>query len=165
MVAWIIVFLSKQVVFNPTISVPKGYYFIYPATNYMLNDLILFCVIDERYLLAMHKLHLPYIDNACPHNTPFLMKYIVAKANDEVELTSSGISVNGYLYANSVSFNQYHNINLYPLRLGKFKLQHDEFFVLGGSIHSYDSRYFGIVNKAQIYYKARLLFLSEHLIW
>ncbi len=161
----IVVILSRQVVFNPTTSVARGYYFTYPVLNYTVNDLVLLCVNNQVQLSIMHQLHLPYTTNACLNNAPFLMKYIVASANDVVEVTPSGILVNGRFQENSKGIKQYKNISLPTMPLGKFKLAPDEFFVLGKSSHSYDSRYFGIIKKTQIVAKARLLFLRERLIW
>ncbi|MBP9742100.1 MAG: S26 family signal peptidase [Burkholderiales bacterium] len=147
----------NQIVYNPTISLTKGYYFTYRASSYKVGDIVLFCVGDITQARVMHKLGLPYINGECVHNTPYLMKRIVAMANDVVEITALGILVNGHLLPNSIPLLNYRMVKLPRIRMKKVKLKMDEFLVMGQTAHSYDSRYFGIIKEAQIYHEAYLL--------
>ena len=87
------------------------------------------------------------------------MKYIIAQKNDTVEISATqGVMVNGRVILHSIALNEYNGIYLHPLQPQKVKLRLHEFFVLGLSSHSYDSRYFGIINTNQIYRKALFLY-------
>ena len=156
-----VILLVQQVIYNPTISLPRGYYFTYPGIRFKPGDIVLICVSDQLRLRVMHKLGLPYTDDDCRSHTPYLLKQIVAIAGDRVEITREGVRVNGYLYPHSQSFNSYHMINLLPQPLGEFQLKNGEFFVLGQTTYSYDSRYFGVIHHDEIYRKAKFL-LPKH---
>ncbi len=161
----LVMLLQQQIIFNPTISLQRGYYFTYPAYNLNIHDLVLFCVSDQQHLAVMHRLGLPYTKDSCPLSTPYLIKQIVAINNDLVEVSESGVAVNGYLYPNSKSLSHYKQIQLLPLSNGEYKLKAGEYFVLGQTVHSYDSRYFGVIKSDQIYRMAHLIFISNKLIW
>ena len=87
----------------------------------------------------------------CPNGLPYLLKRISAVSGDTVEVIKDGVLINGQLQINSQQFIEGRGILLYPLPIGwKHKLSTDEYFMLGNSTHSVDSRYFGIINKADI---------------
>lgn len=156
--AGIISYMMNQIVYNPTISLTKGYYFTYTASSYKVNDIVLFCVADITQARVMHKLGLPYINGECTHGTPYLMKRIVAMANDVIEITPLGILVNGHLLPSSIALLNYGMVEFPRIRVKKFKLKAHEFLLMGQTAHSYDSRYFGVVKEGQIYRHAYLLF-------
>ena len=156
-----LIILMQQVIYNPTISLPRGYYFTYPGIKFKTGDLVLICVSDKLRLEVMHKLGLPYSDDDCPLQTPYLLKQIIAVEGDQMEIIPDGVKVNGYLHPHSRSFSSYRQINLLPQPLGKFKLKDGEYFVIGQTPYSYDSRYFGIIKRDQIYRKATFL-SSKH---
>ncbi len=154
--------LSKQITFNYTISEPVGYYFVIQLNNYLVQDKVLVCVVSSKHLSSMHKLGLPYQKLECPNDAPYLLKTIVAKEGDKVEISKSGVLINGELFKSSKAFLTDKGINLYPMSLQKFILAKDEFFVLGDTLNSYDSRYFGIIRKNQVYGKAILVWSVKH---
>ena len=100
-------------------------------------------------------------NNICGNSSAYLLKQIVAIEGDEVNVTPNGVYINNKLYPNSkIQQNTIHNgvqINLFPMPYGNFRLGSNEYFVLGKTIHSYDSRYFGVINAKQIYRKALYL--------
>ena len=106
---------------------------------------------QSSHLGVLHQLGLPYTN-------PYLLKQIVAVAGDEVSVTPNGVYVNNTLYANSKAqqYNMFHGvrINLLPMSYGKFRLADDEYFMLGKTANSYDSRYFGVIRQQQIYRRA-----------
>ena len=77
---------------------------------------------------------------------------------DTIEIADKGVLINGYLQENSYGYPSGRGIAFYPLKPGyKHVLKNDEYFMLGVSPHSFDSRYFGIVKEKDIYRKAVLL--------
>ena len=160
----VVISLMRQIIYNPSISLTKGYYITYPILQPQINDVVLLCVEDTNHLFVMHQLGLPYTKNTCPQSTPYLLKKIVAKEGDEITINSFGVKVNNYLYPNSKLIQKAHQVNLLPLKYGSFRLLHNEYFVLGDTEHSYDSRYFGVIKSYQIYRGAKLLFPSNKIL-
>ena len=161
----VLLLFVKQLIYNPSISMTRGYYFTYPIIHPKSHDVVLICVKDESHTNVMHKLGLPYKLGECPGNTPHLLKRIVATEGDEIHVGSDGIWVNNYLYHNSIPLTMAKDINLLPIKFGDFRLGHNEYFVLGVSPHSYDSRYYGAITKAQIYRGAILVFATDKMFW
>lgn len=156
---------SQYVYFNPTVSVARGYYFVYKAIKYNTNDLVLVCILDERSINILHQLGLPYMANeGC--KLPFLLKRIAAKSGDIVVVGAKGIKINNLLQPNTVAIRRYHNIDLNKLVPNtKYRLAKGDYFLLGNTSNSYDSRYFGVVTESAIYYKALLLWARNTPIW
>lgn len=93
---------------------------------------------------------------------PYLLKTIKAVAGDTVEVTTKGIIINGELQTNSQQFLEGRGVKLYPLPVGyKHTLTSGEYFVLGNTTHSVDSRYFGLIKKNDIYRRAILIYKIE----
>lgn len=154
----ILYLIGQMFYYNETASETIGYYFAYPSLHYKKGDLVLICITQHKYLYAMHKLGLLY-DNSqkCPENSTFLLKQIVAADKDRVTITPAGIYVNNTLYPNSVALNSYHGVQLMPQKYASFILNANEYFTLGKTAHSYDSRYYGIIKLSQIHKKAWLI--------
>ena len=80
-----------------------------------------------------------------------MIQKIVAKTGDVIDITESGILINNKLMINSKSLEYAKNLNLQPLPIGYHRLLYDgEFWVMGVSQYSVDSRYFGVINQDQI---------------
>jgi signal peptidase I len=93
---------------------------------------------------------------------PYLLKKIVAIPGDVVAITKDGVLINKALQPNSTYIKKYKHIALNPLQYPqKFRLKNSEYFVMGNSKHSYDSRYFGVIRGSDIYYKAILIYSLE----
>lgn len=157
--------LMARITFNPSISEAPGYYFSYKVENYTTGDIVLVCLDKERYIRVLRRFKVPFSYSSCHMQPPYLLKTIVASSEDVIEINRKGVRINGVLQKNSGSLNNYKGINLYPLKKGRFKLQINQFFVLGNTPHSYDSRYFGVISKEQIISKAYLIWRRTRPIW
>jgi signal peptidase I len=161
-ILWIVLFLIfDHIVFNITISEPQGYYWTGTKTEYYRNDIVLICVEDEKSINIMHQLKLPFETNRCKLNTPYLLKKIKGIPGDEIKITKDGIYINNILQLNSKLLTNYKAVKLNPLKYQKIQLKSDEFFLLGDTPHSYDSRYFGIIKKSQIKFYGRLFWKRQ----
>ncbi|MBY0379170.1 MAG: signal peptidase I, partial [Burkholderiales bacterium] len=87
-----------------------------------------------------------------------LIKKIVAINGDIVKIEASGIWVNDELLPNSKAIYTHNGIKLSPQQLQILRLKANEYFMLGKTNTSYDSRYFGIVKAKQIAKKAILMY-------
>jgi hypothetical protein len=70
-----------------------------------------------------------------------LMKHVAAIAGDTVRVTPEGSYVNGRLWPNSAIPTDTYGFQ--PFRFDTYKLQPGQYWVLGSSSDSYDSRWFG----------------------
>lgn len=143
---------------NTSISEPPGYYLSLPYVSYGRGDLVLVCVSDSRYKTILNKLNLKDVSGACSNGLPYLLKQVSAVAGDRVEVSDKGVLINGELQANSYGYASGRGIAFYPLKPRyKHVLGEGEYFMLGISPHSFDSRYFGIVKDKDIYRRVVLL--------
>jgi signal peptidase I len=79
-------------------------------------------------------------------NTDTLLKRIVAISGDVVHVTNDGILINSHLLKHSKAYQFIRGVALNPLPIGyNHKLATNEYFVMGESDNSYDSRYFGVI--------------------
>lgn len=156
-------FLSK----NISISEPTGYYLTIPIWGKIKrNHKYLVCINDSKYLVILQKLGLPDNHNSysssndsCISGFPYLIKQVAAIPGDIVKVTVNGILINNKLQPNSQAFIAAKGIKLYPLPLDyQITLRQNEYFILGITAHSIDSRYFGIIKKDQFYKQALLIF-------
>lgn len=146
---------------NISISEPLGYYLALPLVPYTTNDLVLTCLSNNSYKHVFNELGLKD-NNACPNGMPYLLKTIKAVAGDTVEVIGNGVVINGRLQINSQQFIEGRGVKLYPLPVGyKHTLVMGEYFVLGESSHSIDSRYFGIIKEKDIYRRAILIYRTS----
>lgn len=144
---------------NISISEPLGYYLAIPGMPIRKGDLVLTCLTNKHYKHVFNELGMKDVSGQCDNGMMYLIKRIVAATGDKVEVTASGILINGILYKNSKQFTKGRGIKLYPLPPGYSRiLKEDEFFMLGNSTNSVDSRYFGVINKTDIYRRAILIY-------
>lgn len=142
---------------NVSKSEPVGYYFAYPWYQYKVNDLVLVCINDKKYLQVLRRLNLPYVSDECENKVPYLLKRIVAVGGDSVKIIDAGVEINNKLYPNSKGILKHKDVNLLPQAFNMIKLKKNQFFLLGETPTSYDSRYFGVVTESQIYKKVLFL--------
>lgn len=156
----IVYVLNNTVTKNISISEPIGYYLKLPIVgNVQRGDKYLICVTDMKYIQMLKHLGLPNTANQCPHNSPYLIKQVAGMPYDFIRITQDGVLINNTLQPNSFAFSSTHGVKLYPLPVGyTIILPKDEYFMLGITPHSVDSRYFGIVNRDQLYKQAFLIF-------
>lgn len=152
--------LNHTLTKNISISEPIGYYFKLPIVGTIKRgNKYLICVTGTKYINALKQLGLPNMLNQCPHNSPYLIKQVAGIPGDVIEITVSGVLINNQLQPNSQAFTSAHGIKLYPLPVGhKTILRRNEYFMLGITPHSVDSRYFGVVNRNQFYKQTILIF-------
>jgi type IV secretory pathway protease TraF len=94
------------------------------------------------------------------HADGTLLKELIAHDGDVVEIKKDGVYINNLLVPNSKSQSYVRNVNLLPVPIGyAHKLQNDEYWFIGQSSNSFDSRYFGVISVNQI--KKRAIFLFD----
>lgn len=147
---------------NISISEPLGYYFAIPFIPIRKDDLVLTCISNKTYKHVFNELGLKNTTGQCENGMPYLIKQVVAMMGDNIEVIESGILINGILYKDSKQFTKVREVKLYPLPIGySHILKDNEYFMMGDSIHSVDSRYFGIVNIKDIYSKTILIYETK----
>jgi conjugative transfer signal peptidase TraF len=144
---------------NISISEPLGYYLALPGIPVTRGDLVLTCITNKSYKKVFNALGMKDVSGQCDTGMPYLIKRVAAAKGDKVEITIAGVLINGVLFLNSKQFAEGRGVRLYPLPIGySHVLGEDEYFMLGQSPHSVDSRYFGIVKKNDIFRRAFLIF-------
>lgn len=136
---------------NTSDSIPKGLYRQTPATADLKNKWVLVCP-DNRPLfkLALARAYLKA--GLCPGGYGYLMKKVVATAGDVVSSTAAGIVVN----KNHLPFSKPHAVDglhraLPQWRVVNYQLKPDEVLLMTSqSAWSFDSRYFGLLNRQEI---------------
>ena len=150
----LIIFVSRHVLRNITISEPLGWYWLSSPSPIQIGKVYTIGV--PVIFLSLVK-HLGYKSNA-----KALFKKVVAKEGDIIKVTEDGILINNKLMPNSQGIEAFKGILLHPLPVNyRYKLKYNEYFVLGDTPHSFDSRYFGVVNGADIKNEAQLILRSS----
>jgi conjugative transfer signal peptidase TraF len=146
----LIIFVSKHLLRNITTSEPLGWYWLSSPDPVQVGKIYTIKVPADFLLLVKQ---LGYKSNA-----KALFKKVVAKDGDIIKVTEDGILINDKLMPNSQSIEVFKGILLHPLPIGhKRKLKDNEYFVLGETKNSFDSRYFGVVNGVDIKNEAYLI--------
>ena len=144
---------------NISISEPLGYYLALPGVPVGKGDLVLTCITNKGYKSALNALGMKDVTGQCDTGMPYLIKRVAAAKGDKVEITAAGVLINGILFLNSKQFTEGRGVKLFPLPIGySHVLAADEYFMLGQSPHSVDSRYFGIIKKNDIFRRAFLIY-------
>ena len=147
----LITLCNKFIYYNDKISEPIGYYLVFDTKNVVVNSLYVI-TISTQYMDKLTKL-------GYHANSGTLLKQIVAKSGDVIDITKSGVMINNKLLANSKPVEYADSVGLQVMPVGYHKLLQDgEFWVMGASPHSVDSRYFGVINQDQILKFAYFLF-------
>lgn len=130
---------------NTSNSIPKGVYWISKAKN-LADQYVLFC--PKNTDIFREALHRGILNKGfCPDGFGYLMKKVVALENDRVSSTDEGIFVNGKL----LPFSKPKEVNLTPWRVTNYRLKSNELLLMTDqSAWSFDSRYFGLIDKKQI---------------
>lgn len=158
----IVALYDHLIIKNVSISEPLGYYLKLPIKTIETNKRYFVCLDDKKYITILQKLGLLTSKNQCPSGTVYLIKQVAGMPHDVVEVTESGITINDRLQKNSRGIKEGRGIELYPLPIGyKRELQDNEYFVMGISPTSIDSRYFGVIKRNQFYRRAFILMRSD----
>jgi len=158
----VVAFYDRFMIKNVSISEPLGYYLKLPVGTIEPNKRYLICLEDKKYIDVLQKLGLLKSKNQCPTGTVYLMKQVAGMPHDLVEITESGVLINGALQQNSRGMARGKGVALYPLPIGyKHTLNDDEYFMMGITPTSIDSRYFGTIKRNQFYKRALILMRSD----
>ncbi|MFN8771018.1 MAG: S26 family signal peptidase [Neisseriaceae bacterium] len=139
--------IQSRLIFNDTISLPKGLYLRLPVETPEINNIYEFTINSDRLEIAKKFGY---------HANGTFLKKLVAKNGDNVTINQHGLLINGK-YIAPKGIEKARNMNLYPIEHMNYKLKTGEYFFLGLSKHSYDSRYFGIIKQNQIKYQDILI--------
>jgi len=136
--------------FNPSKSVAVGLYWQVkqPVEK---GAYVLVCPPDtEIFKLAKQRGYLT--GGFCPNHYSGMMKFVAASAGDNVRIDKTGIQVNGQLLPHSKPLKaDPGNRPLPQLELNNYRLAENELLLIGDvSPASFDSRYFGLIDRAQI---------------
>ncbi|MFN8770816.1 MAG: signal peptidase I [Neisseriaceae bacterium] len=149
--AGIVAFLKHYfMVYNSTPSERIGYYLTIPTNNIEYGNIYTITISD----------HYMKIIKSLGFHADSLLKRIVGIPGDKIMITESGVLLNNRLLPKSKAKKIVRGVFLEPVAIGfKYRLQKDEYWVMGEVSNSYDSRYFGVVRRNQILKKA--IFLVE----
>jgi len=136
--------------FNPSKSVAVGLYWQVkqPVEK---GAYVLVCPPDtDIFKLAKQRGYLT--GGFCPNNYSGMMKFVAAAAGDNVSINSEGIYVNQQQMPHSKPLNtDPGNRPLPQLEINNYLLAEKELLLIGDvSPTSFDSRYFGLIDRAQI---------------
>ena len=139
---------APRLVWNASASVPIGLYVVTPGVSVDPGDMVIARVPDRWRMMAAQRRYIPA-------NVP-LVKQVAAAAGDEVCALDRDVFVNGqWLAQRRVADAKGRPM---PWWSGCVRLRGRQLFLLiSGSPASFDGRYFGVTEGAQVVGKARLL--------
>lgn len=144
--------LSYKIMFQITPSLPRGAYWIEHPDKIETGMLCVFAIPTEVDGMARSRGWIP------ENLRYYLMKSIVAKQGDVVEVSAAGLSINGK-YFGPVSKYDSQGLPL-PRLYKKYVLGPEEYFVATTYRNSFDSRYFGKIRRSDIRWVARPLLIA-----
>lgn len=141
---------------NITGSLPRGLYMRTAARD----GLVEFCPTDNNRSAVRG--YRDYFPGDCPDGQIPLLKPVVARAGDNVDVSREGIRVNGSLIANSAARTvDSAGRPLTPYPSGEYRVAPGELWVIGSyDARSYDSRYFGPIQSSLVRER-----LKPFLVW
>lgn len=147
LIAWLSI--DSNIVINTSSSMPVGIYYriTKPINNIQVGDVVL---LDNKKMLKQ-----PFfkqgLDNKYFTLEENLLKKVVAVHNDILSINIGGLVVNGKLQSNSeITIQDSFNNILFWRIIKSYKIKENELVVLGTSLKSFDSRYFGIVKSDEV---------------
>ena len=141
--------LAAHILFQVTGSLPRGLYLVSEAAAVEKGDLVLVDIPQSVRALARRR---GWIPQGLRYH---LMKPVAAVAGDRVEVSRSGVFINGQYFG---PVQPCDDVGLpLPAATGDFELAQGEFFLAAKDPRSFDSRYFGPVNHRHIRAVARPL--------
>jgi conjugative transfer signal peptidase TraF len=135
------------VVWNASPSVPVGLYWI-ERRQPALGDIVVLRLPDGASILANERRYLP--------TTAVLLKQVFAREGDVVCRFGIHVFINGKLAAAALVRDKMERPM--PFWKGCLKLSPSQIFVLSKRKDSFDSRYFGAIEKRQVLGTGRLIF-------
>ena len=143
-----IVFCIKRIIYNVTDSMTKGIYVKKIISDYKKEDLVIF-LMDKKYL--------KYVESSLSKNKGkklYLLKRIVAVEGDTIETRSDGaVLINGEKKGKIFKIKGLTD----KIENTRYILKKDEYYVMGDTETSFDSRYLGILRKKDFKSEVKLL--------
>ena len=147
---------------NVTTSMPIGVWRVQAQRGPVEHgDVVTLCAGPQAAALGRDRGYLA--GGECPGDVELLIKTVVAIPGDEVDVSRSGIAVNGSLIPGSIPLPyDDRGREMQPIDQGFYRVGPTEVWVIGGSDpRSYDSRYFGPVPIANLRGHAWPLFVTN----
>lgn len=149
-----IVFCIKRIVYNVTDSMTKGIYAKKIISDYRKGDIVIF-LMDKKYL--------KFVESSLRKNKTeklYLLKRIVAVEGDTVETRKDGIVlINGEKKGKIFKIKGLTD----KIEDKRYVLKKNEYYVMGDTETSFDSRYLGILRKKDFKSEVKLLIKEETL--
>jgi len=115
--------------------------------NIVKEQIVLFCPVDNE-LFQLAKRQNIITGNNCAGDLGYLIKQIKGTAGDVVTINNDGVWINGKLLTNSKPL-KLQNFSI--AKLDNYQLKQNEVLLMSDyNPNSFDARYFGITNTAQI---------------
>lgn len=142
--------IKDNYIINPSKSLPRGIYKLYPPQNIKKGDIVVFRIPDK---LQNYMKQRGYILS----NVNTLMKKVAAFSDDKIEIK------NNEIYVNNISWGKIYEYDSKNRPLKKYKnktiiLKKDEFLPLSSEDKSFDGRYFGPIKTSDILSKSEIHF-------
>jgi signal peptidase I len=149
-----IVFCIKRIMYNVTDSMTKGIYVKKIISDYRKGDIVIF-LMDKKYL--------KFVESSLRKNKTeklYLLKRIVAVEGDTVETRKDGIVlINGEKKGKIFKIKGLTD----KIEDKRYVLKKNEYYVMGDTETSFDSRYLGILRKKDFKSEVKLLIKEETL--
>ncbi|RRD40604.1 hypothetical protein EII29_01285 [Leptotrichia sp. OH3620_COT-345] len=147
-----ITFCLSRITYNVTDSLTKGVYLKKFFPDYRKGNLVLF-IMDKKY-----SKYIENFPNKDKMKNIYLLKRIVAVEGDIIEIKNDGM-----LFINSEKKGKILKIKgiTDTIENTKYILKKDEYYLMGDTETSFDSRYLGILNKRDFKYEMKLLIKEE----
>lgn len=155
-------FSPFKLFYNHTSSMPIGWYFVnFAARDVKINDLVIACTPNKEMAeLALKRDYILHSKYACNWGSEYLLKRVVAAPGDTVLVKNNQIYVNDKLLANSVILVADHLNQPLKSILQSATLDKNQYLLFGDTSSSFDSRYFGVVQRNNIKGKALPIYLK-----
>lgn len=144
--------------FNLTVSEPIGLYYVENIDRIKRGDLVVACPPESATKLAQSRGYV-FVAGKCPGNGIPFLKPVVAVPGDFVQVDSSGVHVNFKLVPNSSPKPTDSKGTPVPGIVGFHGISDGYWLVSSFSSISYDSRYWGPVQRKDILYVAAPVFV------
>ncbi len=149
-----IVFCIKRIMYNVTDSMTKGIYVKKIISDYRKGDIVIF-LMDKKYL--------KFVESSLRKNKTeklYLLKRIVAVEGDTIETRKDGIVlINGEKKGKIFKIKGLTD----KIEDKRYVLKKNEYYVMGDTETSFDSRYLGILRKKDFKSEVKLLIKEETL--
>lgn len=136
--------------FNYTSSMPMGFYQRVSTIKIKRGDLVAVCLPKQVAVVALQRGYLR--SGSCPNRVIPVLKQVIAIPGDAVTLTNSHITVNGVTYDAPFNFIDHNKQSLQKFITNGLYQSNYGYWIYGANdpIKSWDSRYYGPVNRTEI---------------